>query len=85
MPSFSRPMLRKCLLIGLPPAAKFRSSKLCSLPRKAATYLAPRPVDDLAYCIDGERSLALADKYVGRLRVPLLKMRTKTAGSLVLI
>ena len=31
--------------------------------------LAPSPVDDLAYCIDGERSLALADKYVGRVRV----------------
>ncbi len=30
---------------------------------------APSPVDDLAYCIDGERSLALADKHVGRVRV----------------
>ena len=31
--------------------------------------LAPSPVDDLAYCINGERSLALADKHVGRVRV----------------
>lgn len=31
--------------------------------------LAPSPVDDLAYCIDGERSLAFTDKHVGYMRV----------------
>src|SRR5664279_5170315 len=31
--------------------------------------LAPSPFDDLTYCINGERSLALADKHVGRARV----------------
>ena len=36
---------------------------------KRDASLAPSPIDDLAYRIDGERSLALADKHVGCLRI----------------